>query len=136
MISDDYTPPSQDLGGFPLGVNNLVAGSEDVQIGTNALGQITSWNISAEYFASYPAFQGENPTDFYCDFGLSTTSGAGDMTSLSSDNDSGFCPNPGPGTNPAGAFSGASSPEPESSVLLGAGLLVGLGWITRRKFRA
>ena len=58
------TCPAQDEAGFPLGEFNTT--------GTTL-------------FCSYPAFPGENPTDFYCDY--DTTTGA-----LTLDNDAGFCP--------------------------------------------
>jgi hypothetical protein len=48
-------------------------------------------------FCSYPAFPGENPTDFFCDY--SSSSGL-----LTTDNDAGFCPSSAGGgvSNPSG----------------------------------
>jgi hypothetical protein len=97
--------PQQDNAGFAVGQNN-VQGTATVLIGTNASGHITSWTIGEQYFASYPAFPGENPDDFYCVWTVSTTA-SGDAYSLTTDNDAGFCPT-GPTSN-AGTF-GASPP--------------------------
>ena len=76
--SSSFTCPAQDMANFPLGVSNT---------------------SSSPIFCSYPAFQGENPNDFFCDY--SATTGA-----LVTDNDAGFCPAnavaAGPSTNPTG----------------------------------
>jgi hypothetical protein len=62
--SSCYTCPPQDEAEFPLGSNSDSGGV---------------------LFCSYPAFAGENPNDFYCDYNDQT--GA-----LTTDNDAGFCP--------------------------------------------
>jgi hypothetical protein len=62
--SSSFTCPLQDAAGFAL---------ETFNTSTNPI------------FCSYPAFKGENPTDFFCEYSAST--GA-----LVTDNDAGFCP--------------------------------------------
>src|SRR5579863_9561444 len=83
-------PPIEDDAAFPLAdpsTSSIVA-----QIGTDSLGNITSWNISESIFGSYPAFSGENPLDFFCTYSASSTSASGDQVTLTDDNDAGFCP--------------------------------------------
>jgi hypothetical protein len=66
---------SDDFGfliGGPFGSPFFNATSITVEIGTNALGQITSWNIGEGIFASYPANSGEDPHDFFCNYTAST----------------------------------------------------------------
>jgi hypothetical protein len=63
-----FTCPATDNAGFPLGP---IPPSNNVTAGT--------------LFCSYPAFPGESPTDFFCDY--NDTTGA-----LTTDNDAGFCP--------------------------------------------
>src|SRR5882724_11283039 len=72
-ISGPLTPPPQDQLGFTVADNSLSA--QAVKIGTDALGNITSWNIFASLFASYPAVAGENPLDFFCGYSVSSSSG-------------------------------------------------------------
>lgn len=133
-FSMTYPAPSQDNAGFAVVVNNIVDSSEDVQIGTDALGNITSWTISATLFASYPAFEGENPTDFYCNYGVSATD-TGNSGSLTLDNDAGFCPAGTPAVGSIGTwsptFSGGSVPEPRTTVLMASGL-AGLIFLKRQ----
>jgi hypothetical protein len=144
MTGNDL-PPSADNGGFPLGggvgTGYLTYTPGIVAIGTDPYGNITSWDITETVFASYPAFGGENPTDFYCGYSASST-GSADSVSLTADNDVGFCPN-GPGSNSLDAgtwsptFSPASSaPEPQSCAVLGSGLLGVVSLAVRRKRRA
>jgi len=132
--------PNQDQAGFPIGgpfgsAYYQMTGSPTVLIGTDSLGNITSWNISQTLFASYPAFPGENPTDFYALYTISSTTG-GDQGILSQDNDAGFAP-PSTSLVSAGTWSPTITigvPEPSSFVLLaGSGLLVFLARGLRRR---
>jgi len=97
-----------------------------IEIGTDASGNITSWDITENFFASYPEFSGENPTDFYCVFQAST-SDSGDQTSLAQDLDTGYCP-AGTGVQQTGTWSSVDppppAPEPQSYLLFGSGLVV------------
>lgn len=138
-FSMTYPAPGQDEGGFPLADNSI--SSQDVQIGTDSLGNVTSWNITATLFASYPAFSGENPTDFYCNFGVSVTS-SGNSAPLTTDNDAGFCPAAAASSAAIGTWSpqfqgptGPSTPEPQSSALLGAGVVGLISLASIRKFQ-
>lgn len=129
----------QDQAGFPIGgafgssYFNVDLGPT-VMIGTNAAGQITSWTISEGIFASYPAFSGESPTDFYATYTLTTTN-LGDTLTLLVDHDAGFAP---PGTTSgAGSFGG---PVGVPGPTVGAGIpgLVAafggfLAWTRRRQ---
>lgn len=129
--------PSQDNAGFPL-AENFVTPS-DVQIGTDSLGNITSFDVTGTLFASYPAFSGESPTDFYCNYAVAATD-TGSSGPLSLDNDAGFCPASAPVGGDVGtwseSFSGPSSaPEPGTNALLGGGVLALLAIATRRGVR-
>jgi hypothetical protein len=125
--------PTQDGLGFPIGgafgSSYFNATSFTVDIGTNTLGQITSWSISEGIFASYPAVPGANPTDFYCPYTASTTT-FGDSLTLTADHDVGVCPSPSPATTGActfGASQTAAAPEPASLPLLAMGLVCARG---------
>jgi hypothetical protein len=128
--------PNQDQLGFPLGGpfgSNYykMTGSPVVLIGTDSLGNITSWNITQTLFASYPAVSGEDPNDFYATYTISSTT-AGDQGTLITDQDAGLAP-PSTSLVSAGTWSPAVVPEPSSFVLAGSGLLVLLG--LRRRLR-
>jgi len=113
-----WGPPPEDEAGFALGDTS---------------------NTGGIIFASYPAFAGENPNDFFCDY--SNSSGA-----LTDDNDAGFCPgtavdegnNPGTTGTGSGTFTSTptnpgaatTTPEPGTWSLLGAGFL-GLSGLQR-----
>lgn len=136
----NYPPPSEDEAGFPLGTEagDQVFTPSLVEIGTNSAGGVTSFDITGTEFASYPAFLGENPTDFFCDYAV-TFSNSGGSGPLSLDNDAGFCPGSAPSVaaNSVWKTSGTTSPvpEPEDSALLGGGL-VGLAVLAARRRRA
>jgi hypothetical protein len=108
-----------------------------IKIGTNASGQITSWSIAEGVFVSYPAFSGENPTDFYATY-TATTTNLDDSLVLTLDHDAGFAP-PG-GTSGTGSF-GATTvgvPAPVAGAGL-PGLIFAAGGLlawTRRKRQA
>jgi hypothetical protein len=139
-FSGPHAPPPADTGGFPIGggvgSGYLSFGLVTAQIGTNALGRITSWNFTETMFASYPAVAGENPNDFFCNYTVSSTSST-DSATLTLDNDAGFCPGSVSGAaNPTGWGAGvASAPEPETYALIGAGLL-GFSVLTARRKRS
>jgi hypothetical protein len=129
------TAPPEDLAGFLLGMNEMVPPPTAVTVGTDALGNITSWDISEELFASYPAVSGENPNDFFCTYSVTTTN-AGDHATLTQDHDAGLCPG-GPFSANAGTwsptFTATAAPEPGSLMLLGSGMLGLLGFARRRR---
>jgi hypothetical protein len=131
------TQLSQDQGGFPIGQNNPIP-SATVAIGTNAVGQITSWSISEGFFASYPAFPGDSPTDFFASYTVTTTN-TGDSVLLVADNDAGFAPGDSPNgpvsfTTGTGSFTAAVAPVPEPSTwaMMIIGFL-GLGFMAYRR---
>jgi hypothetical protein len=139
--------PLQDSAGFPIGdatfgstsFNVIPAGGPPtIQIGTNALGQITSWNIIELIFASYPAFAGENVNDFFCTYNAKTANPGGGSLALVTDHNAGFCPSPTV-TNGIGTFAGeadvAATPLPAALPLFAGGLgVMGLlGWRRKRK---
>jgi hypothetical protein len=121
---------SQDQFGFPIGQNNPNS-IATVAIGTNATGQITSWSISEGYFASYPAFLGENPNDFSASYTVTTTN-TGDSVQLVADNDGGLAP--GSFLTGTGSFAAAVAPVPEPSTwaMMIIGFL-GLGFMAYRR---
>jgi len=126
----------QDNAGFPLGgafgssYFNVISGPT-VQIGTDAAGQITSWNISEGIFASYPIGPGGNPNDFFNTYIVSTTT-AGNAVLLTEDHNAGLGPNPG-GVG-LGSFGAVIAPVPESStwamMILG---FAGIGFMAYRR---
>ena len=133
-----YPAPPQDALGFPLGVNAFEPASIVLEIGTDGVGNITSWNISEDLFASYPAVPGEDPNDFYCRYTVSTTPSI-DQRSLKDDHDAGLCPastalREDPGTW-ASTLAPPAVPEPDTWMLLGVGLLSLLAFV-RPKGRA
>lgn len=136
----NYPPPSEDGAGFALGTEagDQVFTPSLVEIGTNSAGGVTSFDITGTEFASYPAFPGENPTDFFCDYAV-TFNNSGGSGPLSLDNDSGFCRAPAPGVAADGTWktSGTTSPvpEPEDSALFGGGFL-GLAVLAARRRRS
>ncbi len=133
-ISDGDTPPPADKGGFPVG-EFLFLPPPIVEIGTGAVGNITSWDISEAFFASYPAMPGENPNNFYCDYTISTVSGSAgseDQTALTTDHNAGLCPAGGKVQGDPGVWF-PNIPEPQSGMLLGGGLLGLLALAVRRK---
>jgi len=127
-------PPSDNLG-FPLGVNSL--SSPVVQVGTDSVGNITSWNISESVFASYPAVPGEDPNDFFCTYQAAASNG-GDSYTITQDHDAGLCPGTVAGV--AGTWtptfaSTEPAPEPMTLSLFGAGLAIA-GFSSRRARKA
>ena len=130
MFSGPDSPPLQDGGEFPiggsLGSGYLTETPTAVQIGTDSLGQITSWNIAFNIFASFPAVPDEDPEDFYCTYSASSTTTL-DSVSLIVDNDGGLCPG---GVLNAATYQNwtmvetppATVPEPQSYIMLIGGL--------------
>ncbi len=135
ITADTFVPstPTEDEGGFPLGspassYSYIELPSLDVIVSTNSSGQLTALTMSGVYFASFPAFSGENPTDFYCTYNAPGGS-------LITDNDVGFCPATA-NTNVDFGTQGppSTTPEPASFWLLSGGvsLLLPLGWRRNR----
>jgi hypothetical protein len=125
------TYPNQDTAGFTA-TDQALQPPPTVQIGTDALGNITSWDISENYFVSFPAFAGENPNDFYGLYTITSTQ-SGDSITLILDNDAGFAPGDVSNSSP-GTWSPTYSavPEPSGCILLGSGLLTLLASAARR----
>ena len=130
-----------DQAGFALGgafgSAYFSASGVSVAVGTNSLGQITSWTISENVFASWPAFSGENPNDFFGKYTITLTD-TGDTRHLTQDNDLGFAQPDA--TSGAGSFGAQAivTPLPGALPLFATGL-VGLGllgWRRRRKAQA
>ncbi|KDQ52596.1 hypothetical protein JAAARDRAFT_40205 [Jaapia argillacea MUCL 33604] len=80
-VTSCYSCPGTDQAGFGIGQHS---------------------NDGTTLFCSYPAFAGENPNDFFCDY--SATDGH-----LTQDNDAGFCP--------GSASSSACSPSKKRAML-------------------
>jgi hypothetical protein len=110
--------PAMDTAGFPSADWALT--SETVEIGTNASGNVTSWDITGSYFVSYPAFTGENPNDFYGLYSATITN-SGDSATLVTDHDAGFAP--GSASAAAGTWTTTGNvPEPTTTLLLGSAI--------------
>jgi hypothetical protein len=129
----------QDTAGFPIGgsfgSSYFNASNFSLTIGTNSLGQITSWDITENVFASWPAFPGENPNDFFGTYSISLTN-TGDTRTLLVDNDVGFAPgnaSSGPGSFGASVLS--TTPLPATLPLFAGGLGF-VGYLTRRRKRS
>jgi hypothetical protein len=127
----------QDNAGFLLGgpfgssYFNVISGPT-VQIGTNAAGQITSWNISESIFASYPAVPGEDPNDFFNTYLVSTTN-TGNTVSQIVDHNAGLGPNPsGVGLGSFSAVITPTVPEPSTWAMLLIGF-AGIGAMACRR---
>ncbi len=133
-----YPAPSEDNAGFALGPGPAYSNFSlsTLEIGTDSLGDVTSWDIAGTQFASYPAFFGDPPNNFYCDYGVTFTP-AGGGGSLLTDNDAGFCPSSPVFAATIGSWSAStvpsSTPEPRNSALVGGGLLFLAALVTRRK---
>jgi hypothetical protein len=148
-ISSTVTPftfqpvvPATDAAGFPLGgpfgsaYFNVDIGP-DIRIGTNASGQITSWDITEGVFVSYPVVSGEAPTDFYATYTAVGTD-SGDVLVLTLDQDDGLAP-PG-GISGTGSFGAPTVGVPAPVAGAGLpGLIFAAGGLlawTRRKRQA
>ena len=124
-----------DDAGFPIGgafgtSYFHVTSGPTVQIGTNAAGQITSWNIFENIFASYPAFPGENPNDFFSTYTVATTN-AGDTVVLIQDHNAGFGPDvKGSGAGTFGAVAAVPEPSTWAMMILG---FAGIGFMAYRR---
>ena len=126
-----------DDAGFPLGnptfgSSYFNGGPATVLIGTDATGQITSWTISETVFASYPAFSGENPNDFFDRYTVSTTNTGNTVVNIQ-DNNAGLGPNPlGVGQGSFGAVVTPAVPEPSTWAMMILGFC-GLGFMAYRR---
>lgn len=121
------TTLTEDEGGFPLGTGSSYSSIESgmtLLISTDGSGNLTALDLSGVYFASFPAFPGENPNDFYCTYGVPSGS-------LITDNDVGFCP--ASATTDVDFSNASGAPEPATEAMLGAGLM--LLWTLRRRWR-
>jgi hypothetical protein len=136
-FSMTYPSPATDVTGFPLGVGSQYSNFtlSTIEIGTDAAGNITSWDILGTQFASYPGSPDGNPNDFYCQFSVSFSQSGG-SGSLAVDDDLGFCPS-SDDTVANGVWNtlgeSSSAPEPGNLFILGAGFLSTLALAARRK---
>ena len=121
---------TQDNDGYPIAQNNPI-GNATVLIGTDATGQITSWSISETYFASYPAYFGEDPNDYYGTYTVTTTNDS-DTVRLATDHDVGLAP--AGYTTGTGSFAAiaAAVPEPSTWAMMLLGFC-GLGFMAYRR---
>jgi hypothetical protein len=131
----DHDTAGYTVGGA-FGSSYFNASGVSVQIGTNALGQITSWNISENVFVSWPAVPGENPSDYFGRYTITLTN-LGDTRTLVQDHDVGLAP--GRASSGAGSFGAqvSATPLPAALPLFAGGLgVLGLfGWRRQRKTR-
>jgi len=135
-FSMTYPAPLEDNGGFLLGDNIFNTIPPTVEIGTNSVGDITSWDIAATQFATYPA--PPDPTVYFCDYSVAfNASGGSALLPTGGDHDAGFCPSPTGALPATGSWSASvpvsTTPEPRNSALVGGGLLGLVALVTRRK---
>jgi hypothetical protein len=133
----DHAPFAVDKLGFPVGgafgsaYFNTV-GNATVTIGTNALGQINSWDIFEDIFVSWPAVPNEDPNDFFGTYRIHTTN-TGNTIVLTQDRDAGLAPTPrGLGLGSFSATTTASVPEPATWAMMFLGFGA-IGWAMRRQ---
>jgi hypothetical protein len=88
-FSMKYPAPPVDFGGFPLGSTSFTLTS--LAIGTDAQGNIVTWDVVGDQFAFYPETPTGNQNAFSCEYktAFAPTGGSG---SLVADQDLGFCP--------------------------------------------
>ncbi len=88
-FSMKYPAPPVDFGGFPLGSTSFTLTS--LAIGTDAQGNIVTWDVVGDQFAFYPETPTGNQNAFSCEYktAFAPTGGSG---SLVADQDLGVCP--------------------------------------------
>jgi MYXO-CTERM domain-containing protein len=122
-LSGAETPFATDTLGNPVGTFGITSGPR--RIGTDALGNITSWDFDMNFSAQYPASVSD------CGYAV-TSSGAGDKVASSSI--SGQCRLADSTTSPAGTWTTtATTPLPSTEVMLGTALLGLVGLALRRR---
>lgn len=126
LLNAPNTPPPNDLAGFGLDFSSVTPTT--ARIGTNAAGNITSWDLTWTIFGSYPVFSGENPNDFFCRYTAAATSTpSAYSTTLIEDHNAGLCRSGTTLSTTAGTWTSDAAipsavPEPQSLLLLGSGL--------------